>query len=121
MPNLDAPDLSKALRDALYVSVGLGVIAVQKAQVRRRELQKQVSGQADEAREQLGSVSTFLEDRVKGVEERMSEVEDRVETLLDELQSRLPDQAGELVKQARATAKDARGQLQSLVNRASAA
>ena len=33
-------DASKVLKDALYVSVGLGVIAFQKAQVQRIELQK---------------------------------------------------------------------------------
>ena len=35
-------DASKVLKDALYVSVGLGVIAFQKAQVQRVELQKTV-------------------------------------------------------------------------------
>lgn len=111
MPSIDTQEVSKAFKDALYVSVGLGVIAVQKAQVRRQELQKQLRGQAGDAREQFGSVSTFMEDRVKLVEERVSDL----------LQDRLPEQAGDLVKQARATAKDARGQLQSLVNRATAA
>ena len=33
-------DATKVLKDALYVSVGLGVIAFQKAQVQRVELQK---------------------------------------------------------------------------------
>lgn len=33
-------DARKVLEDALYVSVGLGVIAFQKAQVQRHELQK---------------------------------------------------------------------------------
>jgi hypothetical protein len=33
-------DATKVLKDALYVSVGLGVIAFQKAQVQRQELQK---------------------------------------------------------------------------------
>ena len=33
-------DATKVLKDALYVSVGLGVIAFQKAQVQRNELQK---------------------------------------------------------------------------------
>jgi len=33
-------DATKVLKDALYVSVGLGVIALQKAQVQRQELQK---------------------------------------------------------------------------------
>ncbi len=35
-------DVSKALKDALYIGVGLGVIAFQKAQVQRQELQKVV-------------------------------------------------------------------------------
>ncbi len=33
-------DLGKRLEDAVYVSVGFGVLAVQQAQVRRRELQR---------------------------------------------------------------------------------
>jgi hypothetical protein len=35
-------DATKTLKDALYVTVGLGVIAFQKAQVQRVELQKAV-------------------------------------------------------------------------------
>lgn len=35
-------DARKVLQDALYVSVGLGVLAFQKAQVQRNELQKAV-------------------------------------------------------------------------------
>jgi hypothetical protein len=35
-------DATKVLKDALYVSVGLSVIAFQKAQVQRQELQKAV-------------------------------------------------------------------------------
>ena len=39
------PDLTKPLKDAAYVSVGLGVLAFQKAQVQRRELRQQVTKQ----------------------------------------------------------------------------
>ena len=35
-------DIQKTVRDSVYVSIGLGVIAFQKAQVRRQELRKQV-------------------------------------------------------------------------------
>jgi hypothetical protein len=35
-------DIAKALQDAAYVGIGLGVIAFQKAQVQRVELQKTV-------------------------------------------------------------------------------
>jgi hypothetical protein len=37
-------DATKVLKDALYVSVGLGVIAFNKLQVQRNELQKTVEG-----------------------------------------------------------------------------
>lgn len=42
-------DARKVLQDALYVSVGLGVIAFQKAQVQRNELQKAVEGRLKSA------------------------------------------------------------------------
>ena len=43
--NVSLDALSKVALDALYVSVGLGVIAFQKAQVARQELTKSVEGQ----------------------------------------------------------------------------
>ncbi len=42
MPAL-ADDLSKTLKDAAYITVGLGVIAFQKAQVQRQELRNQLT------------------------------------------------------------------------------
>jgi hypothetical protein len=53
----NSEDLSKLATDALYVTVGLGMIVVQKAQVRRRELQ--------------GVLGQRLEDRLKTFEERL--------------------------------------------------
>jgi hypothetical protein len=50
-------DLSKLARDAFYVTVGLGVMTVQKVQVRRREVQRQLGKR--------------LEYRIKTVEERL--------------------------------------------------
>jgi hypothetical protein len=38
LPDIDADKLAALARDAFYVSVGFGVLAVQKAQVRRQEL-----------------------------------------------------------------------------------
>src|SRR5438094_9457097 len=46
------PDLTKTLKDAAYVSVGLGVLAFQKAQVQRRELRQQVTKQLNGTRDQ---------------------------------------------------------------------
>jgi hypothetical protein len=52
----NSQDLSKFASDAFYVTVGLGVIAVQKAQVQRKEVQKELGKR--------------MENRVKTFEER---------------------------------------------------
>jgi len=114
-PKAAAEDLTKLAKDAVYVSIGLAVIAFQKAQVQRQELRKQVSGQVDDAKTQLQSLTKLFDDRVKLVEERLEGVESRFETLLDQLEERLPEQAREVAKQARTAAKDARTQVRTLV------
>ena len=63
MARLQLDDLANVAKDAAYVSVGLGVIAFQRLQVRRNELTKTFN-------EQVG-------DRVKLVEERLGAVLDR--------------------------------------------
>lgn len=60
-------ELAKAIQDAAYVSIGLGVIAFQKAQVQRQELRKNVQGTIDQAR-------SAVEDNLKLVEERLRSV-----------------------------------------------
>lgn len=57
-PNMS--DVTSTLRDAAYVAVGFGVLAFQKAQVRRRELEKQFEGQSNQLREQLAGVAREL-------------------------------------------------------------
>lgn len=57
-------ELTKAAQDAAYVTIGLGVIAFQKAQVRRNELTKSLQGGLDDAK-------AAVEDNVKLVEERL--------------------------------------------------
>jgi hypothetical protein len=64
-------DVTSAVKDAAYVSVGLGVIAFQRLQVRRNELTKSLSGSTGEARGVLESVGNLVGDRVKLVEERL--------------------------------------------------
>jgi ElaB/YqjD/DUF883 family membrane-anchored ribosome-binding protein len=119
-PKSAAEDLTKLAKDAFYVSIGLAVIAFQKAQVQRQEWRKQVAGQVDDAKTQLQSISKLFEDRVKVVEERLEGVENRFESLLDQLEDRLPEQAREVAKQAREAAKDARTQVRGLVGRGAA-
>lgn len=72
MAHTPVDDLTNAVKDAAYVSVGLGVIAFQRLQVRRNELSKALSGPAEEARGTLEVLGALVGERLKLVEERMS-------------------------------------------------
>ena len=115
LPSIKTDDITKVVKDALYVSVGLGVLAFQKVQVQRQELRKQLKGQVGDARTQLSTVTKLVDERVKLVEERLAGVEGRIEALLDQVEERLPGQAKEISKQARTAAKDARTQVRDMV------
>jgi ElaB/YqjD/DUF883 family membrane-anchored ribosome-binding protein len=119
-------DVMSTLKDAAYVTIGFGVLAVQRAQVQREELRKQLGASFGDARGGFERLSGTVEDRLKTVEERLEGVsdqvesvvdtfEDRIEKLLDEVEGRLPEQARDVLKSAREAAKDARGQLRELV------
>jgi hypothetical protein len=72
MARTPVEELTTAVRDAAYVSVGLGVIAFQRLQVRRNELTKAISGPAGEARGSLEMLGALVGERVKLVEERIA-------------------------------------------------
>jgi hypothetical protein len=87
-------EITKTLQDVAYVSVGLGVMAFQRAQVRRQELQKQ-----------LGRIGAAAEERVQVVEERLDAAEERVDAVLSSIEGRLPDQVASFARQARSAAR----------------
>src|SRR5438105_11290828 len=89
-------DVTKTVKDAAYVTVGLGVLAIQKAQVGRRELTKQVETQLAETGEQVQRFTRLVEERLQPV--------------LDQIETALPESAKDLVKQARSAARDAQAQ-----------
>ena len=118
MADVNLDNLTKVLTDVLYVGVGAGVIAFQKAQVQRRELQALLTSQFGDARSQFESVASKVEDRVKLVEDRIEAAEERIDALLDQVEDNLPTQARDSLKQARRVARDTRDQVRSIVNRA---
>jgi hypothetical protein len=63
-------EVTKALEDALYVSVGLGILAFQKAQVQRRELSKAVGRALGDARSTVGDNLKVVEERFRAATER---------------------------------------------------
>jgi hypothetical protein len=109
MAEMTVQDLTKTLKDAALVAVGFGVLAWQKTQVQRRELEKQFEASTAQIREQLAKVAGE-------VEERFEPVVGAVEASLDQFEGRLPEQAREVFKQARSTAKEANTKLRSFVD-----
>jgi hypothetical protein len=59
MGRLQLDDVTNLAKDAAYVSVGLGVIAFQRLQVRRNELNKVIDERRKLVEERLGAVLPF--------------------------------------------------------------
>jgi hypothetical protein len=77
VPRSPIDDVADAMKDAAFVSVGLGVIAFQRLQVRRNELAKALNAQSDELKGALEVVASVVGDRLKLVEERLGAVSPR--------------------------------------------
>ena len=95
-------DVTKTVKDAAYVTVGIGVLAFQKAQVGRRELTKQVETQLSGTGEQVQRLA--------------KKVEQRIQPVLGQLEQTVPAQAKDLVKQARTAAEALQDQVRSRTN-----
>ncbi len=67
----------KVVSDAGYTAVGLGVLAAQQVQVRRRETRARLEAEAREARRRVESI--------------LGEVKSRVQPVAGELVERLPE------------------------------
>src|SRR5207248_6894051 len=90
-------DVTKTVKDAAYVTVGLGVLAFQKAQVGRRELTKQVETQLNGTGEQVQRLAR--------------RVEQRIQPVLDQLEEAVPSGAKDLVNQAKTAAREVQEQV----------
>lgn len=116
-----ARSLQSHLEEALFVGVGLGLLAVQRAQVRRRELLRHLGPRFGDARTVIAGATGHVERRVKALEERLDDLDERVEAVLDRFETRLPEPARGVAAQARRAARDARTQIRDLARRRSPA
>lgn len=112
-------DVTKTLRDATYIAIGLGVIGVQRAQVRRQELRKQLAEQRGALQTRTVEARNLVADLVKqadaAIEPVLAAVEAQFDAVADKVTERLPEQTKGLVSQARTAGKDARNQFRSRV------
>ena len=106
-----ADQFGEYAKTAFYVTVGLGVLTVQKIQVQRRQLTTWLSGQATEARTSLDDLQGKLDEGVKAAEERLTALEDQAEALLTELKGHLPESVKEFADQSVEYAYQARADL----------
>ena len=106
-------DVTATLKDAAYVTVGLGVLGFQKAQVRRVELQKQleqqrkvIETQVAEGLAKLTEASKTVQGLARDLDARIEPVREQVGAQIDAVEGYLPEQVRDLVKQARAAARE---------------
>jgi ABC-type transporter Mla subunit MlaD len=120
MPTNDRDDLvaqltaqiSKALQDAFYATVGAGVLTVQHLDGIRRQVTEQFTDrfgtQLGAGKDQVAQLVQAVEEQLRSVDDRVKVLEGQIDTLLGSVQDRLPEQAGEALARARKVSADAR-------------
>ncbi|HLH46696.1 MAG TPA: hypothetical protein VKV25_06010 [Acidimicrobiales bacterium] len=131
MPDITAPDLNaviteaeKALREGAYVAVGLGVLAFQRTQVRRRELAEQLGGdrigqQLNEVAGQVGTnvaaARAHVVELVKAVDEWTVPGRHQLDEQLDAVAGRLPEPARDVLHTVRGAVAGSEARLRAAV------
>ncbi len=102
-------------RDAAYVAVGLGVLAYQRAQVQRVELQKKLSKELP-IDQRLGDVRQGMAKGFAQIDDLAESAAQFVETTLQPLEERLPASVTQLTTKAREQAREVRTQIRQRVS-----
>lgn len=73
-PSIDLDDLDEKVtglaKDAVYITIGFGVLALQKTQVRRREVISALSDRLGATREQVEEMLKTVEKQMRGITQR---------------------------------------------------
>ena len=115
LPTVDTDAVVGAVKDAGYITVGLAVLAAQKAQVRRQELKKSLGGQVGNGRAQAAEVVDAVEAGLASLDKTIIALEAKLDGAVEQLEKRLPERAASVVGQAHEAAKVVRQQVRSLV------
>jgi methyl coenzyme M reductase subunit C-like uncharacterized protein (methanogenesis marker protein 7) len=107
--------VARSARDVLYVAVGLSVLGIQRAQVRRQELTKRLGEPRTVIEERLEEVRWELTKQAKVVDDAVEQVIDRIEASWEPIEEMLPPQARELAQQVRTRSREARDYLRNIV------
>jgi hypothetical protein len=107
--------VARSARDALYVAVGLSVLGIQRAQVRRQELNKRLGEPRSVIEERLGEVRGELTKQARVVDDAVEQMIDRIEASWEPIEEMLPPHARELAQQVRTRSREARDYLRNIV------
>ena len=111
--------------DLLYTGVGLGILAVNKAQVARRDLQKQVEAEELELPdlsflrelandpERTRRIATRLRDEIQDLDDRLDGIENRIGSILASIEPALPEPLRDVSRAFRTVADEHLTQLRA--------
>jgi hypothetical protein len=104
-------------RDTAYVAVGLGVLAYQRAQVQRVELQNRLSHDFDiDLDKRIGEVRGGVAKGIHQLDDLAETAVQFVETTFEPIEEKLPPTVSQLTTKAREQAREVRSQIRQLVN-----
>ena len=102
-------------RDAAYVAVGLGVLAYQRAQVQRVELQKRLHKDLP-IDQRIGDVREGVAKGFRQIDDLAESAVHFVETTLQPIEERLPASVTQITVKAREQAREVRTQIRQRVS-----
>ena len=112
---VDTDAVANVAKDAAYMTIGLVVLAMQKAQTRRRAFSASLNNQVGAGRSQMDEVLATIEARLAGIDAHIETLEGKLDVAVVDLEKRLPVRAGALLGQAHGMAKGARKQVRGLI------
>ncbi len=108
-------EITQALTDAAHAVIGFGVIGWNKAQVRRRELMKDLNAQRHTVETSLDGAKEQIATAIRTLDHKIEPVRHDIEGQLDKVSERLPEQVRDIMQSARRIARDTEHQVRQAV------
>jgi ElaB/YqjD/DUF883 family membrane-anchored ribosome-binding protein len=108
-------DITKTLADMAHTVIGFGVLGWNKAQVRRRELMKELNGQSRQVETRLDAAKEQVASAIRHLDARFEPARHDLDSRLDKMTERLPGKAREVFESARGIARDTEHQVRQAI------
>jgi hypothetical protein len=115
LPAIDAEAVTAKAKDAGYIAVGLALLAVQKAQVRRQELRTALESQVAGGKSQLVELVDAVEAGLAKLDAQLITAEAKLDAAVESVEGRLPGKAGAALGQAHELVKVVRKQARAIL------